>query len=420
MGRNGRAPGTAIGALAVAGILLVGIVPAGAASDVGSAKSWKRHAHLTPEGEGFVVFETPSGFGAVALVGRDATLYASSDGKRWKRTTQPAAFAEPMGIAEAATGNDQIVLAGSSGPEGQEARAFWFSKDGKRWTRRLGDPAVFGDPGSDVFVNGITWGKRQWVAVGADGLGAVLVPAVWTSKNGRTWTRAPSGGALTTTDTTFFREVAYGGGRFVAVGVERDTSPAQSTYDEAPAVFTSRDGERWSRTNLPAAPAEVARTTAVNPSVVRRIGADGVVYAAGRFVLWGDGTDALSQGSVTRTPFVVASRTGTSGWSGDVLPGSSATTNEVWNVTDVAGRGKTLVAVGYHSQPNVKGAAAIWVSTNAGRTWKLLRGRAFDLPPGLTFGGPSNVEVTKTGVLATGVPEGSGESDRVAWVNGSP
>jgi hypothetical protein len=86
----------------------------------------------------------------------------------------------------------------------------------------------------------------------------------------------------------------------------------------------------------------------------------------------------------------------------------------------VAGRGKTLVAVGYHSQPNVKGAAAIWVSTNAGRTWKLLRGRAFDLPPGLTFGGPSNVEVTKTGVLATGVPEGSGESDRVAWINGSP
>jgi hypothetical protein len=60
-------------------------------------------------------------------------------------------------------------------------------------------------------------------------------------------------------------------------------------------------------------------------------------------------------------------------------------------------------------------------SSGAGRRrWRRLTGHAFGLPPGLRFGGPSNVEVTKSGVLASGVPEGSSGSDRVVWIDGSP
>nr|WP_158540211.1 hypothetical protein [Thermus aquaticus]AWU47335.1 Cell wall binding protein [Thermus aquaticus] len=87
------------------------------------------------------------------------------------------------------------------------------------WTLRV--------PGFN-HLNSVTYGNGLFVAVRDSPSGS----AIYTSRNGRSWTEQPS------PTTKLLRDVAYGNGLFVAVGSEGT-------------ILTSRDGVRWMRRTSP-------------------------------------------------------------------------------------------------------------------------------------------------------------------------
>jgi hypothetical protein len=143
------------------------------------------------------------------------------------------AFPHPVGtaplFAAVAAGGSGFVFVGTelADPGAGDASVGAIvatSPDGLTWT--------FNEPTAPVFADGAMRG----VAAGPSGYVAVgqvqLVPAVWTSADGRSWTQLP--GAITPA-TASLRSVASGPGGFVAVG---DDSGAATSW-------TSADGQAW-------------------------------------------------------------------------------------------------------------------------------------------------------------------------------
>jgi hypothetical protein len=108
------------------------------------------------------------------------------------------------------------------------------------------DEAVFGGPGAQRMM-GVAHGNGMWVAVGTDTENRPLprdVAAVWTSPDGRRWNRIPNDpDAFSAEGSLTMSDVAFGDGQWVAVG---DVLPEPPSLQQ-PAVWTSRDGERWTR-----------------------------------------------------------------------------------------------------------------------------------------------------------------------------
>jgi hypothetical protein len=147
-------------------------------------------------------------------------------------------------------GHDEAVFGGSDGEQEQamlsvtrggpglvavgddleaEGAAVWTSPDGRQWSRVDHDEAVFGGPG-DQWMTSVARGGPGLVAVGLD-VGA----PVWTSPDGRQWSRVDHEGEVF--DGSVMTSVARGGPGLVAVG----------RHQQAAAVWTSPDGRQWSR-----------------------------------------------------------------------------------------------------------------------------------------------------------------------------
>ena len=125
-----------------------------------------------------------------------------------------------------------------------DAAAVWTSSDGVSWSRIEHDEDVFGA----ARMTSVTAGGPGFVAVGWDGHphGGEGNAVVWTSVDGVTWSRVPHGDAAfgQQGDFTGMKEVVAGGPGLVAVGV------SWSLHDDIPgpaAVWTSVDGRDWSR-----------------------------------------------------------------------------------------------------------------------------------------------------------------------------
>lgn len=145
-----------------------------------NGRSW-RVADELKLGEG-TVSDVAVGDGMVIVVGFDV-----DGGRVW--TGDPAdlrpvrdrdfAAAEVQGVAAADTG---FVALGRA--LGTMQPIAWTSSDGSDWERAELDDAVF--PPEDQ-INDLTWVDGRLVAVGASPDGGL----VWTSADGRTWTRQP-------------------------------------------------------------------------------------------------------------------------------------------------------------------------------------------------------------------------------------
>lgn len=122
--------------------------------------------------------------------------------------------------------------------------AIWTSTDGSGWDRVPGDVEVFGGEGFQS-IRGIVASDATLVAVGGDGSGDGRA-AVWTSDDGLAWSRAPDpDGELDGEGSQRMNAVAAHGGRFTAVGIEEaEDGGAVSTRA---AVWTSADGRSWTR-----------------------------------------------------------------------------------------------------------------------------------------------------------------------------
>ncbi len=248
---------------------------------------------VTAGGPGFVAV----GRGCVGEMPTcEAIVWTSTDGRAWTRapasdatnigayfaTTGPA-----IGMFDVAAGEPGIVAIGYAARPDLQATV-WFSLDGASWERiplGLEPPAASPSGLLGARVTAITWDGRQFVLVGEDrstwnGDGTTLAmakarAAVWTSPDGRTWTRVPHdpvfevGGFIDTTEdpvTGGMQGVTAGQAGLVAVGSVCQSNPAACQ----PAAWISKDGISWQRT------ADVPNV----PGVLKAVATSGTGYVA--------------------------------------------------------------------------------------------------------------------------------------------
>jgi hypothetical protein len=94
----------------------------------------------------------------------------------------------------------------------------WTSEDGRAWSRLSYDEDVFGGDG-DQLLWGLESSGGSYIAVGRDESGGGSDAAVWTSEDGFEWTRAPSDESVFGGDRAQeMRFVAAAEGRLVGAG----------------------------------------------------------------------------------------------------------------------------------------------------------------------------------------------------------
>jgi hypothetical protein len=140
-----------------------------------------------------------------------------------------------------------VLVASSVGCGGEQPPGGEPEGLGTSWTRVEHDDAVFGAEGEGyVGMISATAGGPGYVAVGwagTDDAADAGTVAVWTSPDGRTWTRVPDDdGVFAGSGSTSINAVAAGGPGLVAVGTEHRPNGLAGG-----AVWVSPDGVTWTR-----------------------------------------------------------------------------------------------------------------------------------------------------------------------------
>lgn len=181
-------------------------------------------------GSSFVAFGVE---GDVASGDFGVASWFSPDGVSWSRVALDADFFGQDVVLSVVPGGPGVVAFGT---------ALWTSSDGRSWDRfEYGE--VLG--GLESHLNDVVATDSGLVAVGADGSGGDRDAAIWTSFDGRTWTRV-------THDETMFggagdqlaSHVVAGDFGLLAIG--RTDSPSR------PVFWTSEDGSSWAAIEGPA------------------------------------------------------------------------------------------------------------------------------------------------------------------------
>ena len=141
-------------------------------------------------------------------------------------------------------GGPGLVAVGAEYTEAEGDVAVWTSLDGRAWSRVPHDESVFGGEGLQYPLGGAAGGPGL-VAVGVDEAGGDPDAAVWTSPDGLVWARVPHDEAVFGgNDLQTMTSVTTGGPGLVAVGADG------SGGDWVLAVWTSPDGLNWERLPL--------------------------------------------------------------------------------------------------------------------------------------------------------------------------
>jgi hypothetical protein len=179
-------------------------------------------------------------------------------------------FGGDADMSSVTAGGPGLVAVGPEFLEGPAA--VWTSADGLTWSRVPDDDEVFGGAG----IRDVTAGGPGLVAVGSfadEAAGVAQRAAVWTSVDGLTWSRVPHDEAMFGGgDEQRMTAVAVGGPGLVAVGWFAN----EGLYDQGTAVWTSVDGRTWSRVPYDEAVWGYGNVTSVVPvdSGLVAVGAD--------------------------------------------------------------------------------------------------------------------------------------------------
>jgi hypothetical protein len=166
----------------------------------------------------------------------------SPDGRTWH--LQPT-LGQSVNVSGLAVGRGGLVAVGTdaTGPMS------WHSTDGLTWTAAA-IPAAPDVPGDAIGVAAVSTAGDGWIAMGTENQPceidcdlAIDRAMVWVSADAVHWARQPDSPVLRRAAMT---AVVRGGSGFVAVGrAPRD--PASMTFPADAVVWTSADGQAWSR-----------------------------------------------------------------------------------------------------------------------------------------------------------------------------
>lgn len=170
--------------------------------------------------------------------GPQAMAWWSSDAATWRAA---AGFPTTDGtIAYTVAAGPSGLVAG--GVDASDA-AIWTSPDGRTWSR-VGDRGAFHDAAGPLEIRAVGWTGERWLAAGfRGGIVHPLTAAFWISKDAETWQRLP--------DQPDFgdgriEDLAVGRQGVVAVGYEGEYRQAREG-----AIWTSAEGLAWQRVTDP-------------------------------------------------------------------------------------------------------------------------------------------------------------------------
>ena len=152
---------------------------------------------------------------------------------------------------------------------------------GTTWTvASYGAGALDGGSGTGLILGGVAWGGGRFVAVGLKIGDSYIKELIVHSTDGTTWTAAPS-----VVGTHILRGVAWGSGRFVAVGSSLDGVLGGGLRSTGVGMH-STDGATWS-----AALGIGEAGDAVSTYLALAYGLTRVTWGGGRFVAVGNRRD---------------------------------------------------------------------------------------------------------------------------------
>jgi hypothetical protein len=203
-------------------------------------------------GRGQELLDVAAGGGRFVAVGwtgtateSDGVVWISKNGEHWTPAPDPTGTFRNTAGSQKLNGvvasTEGFMAVGSDG----EAAAVWVSTDGLEWAEARHDPGAF-DEGGPQFMRSVAKHGKTIVAVGGRGFGGGREAAGWYLATDGVWRRATvrSSSGQPTAD-ALMRDVAWVGGRLVAVGTARASKASPAGYDAA--VWTSDDGQVWTR-----------------------------------------------------------------------------------------------------------------------------------------------------------------------------
>jgi hypothetical protein len=257
------------------------------------------------------------------------------------RTWQLAPVRTPDGRRAPAGYAAELLAGGPQGWMAEGPHAIWTSRDGLSWTLAATHGISPREPGDSVWV--VTRTGQGFLAAGsATGGRAGARAVIWTSPDGLSWHRMTAAQAGLAGPGETVRNIAYASWRGSAVVISGDVARSGVAYD---GVWLSTDsGMTWTRVTVPAGhgsrtqvsglAASTAGLIAVRPGQSAAGTAEGVAYFS-------------PDGRTWRYAAVIGAG---QGWTPGVVKGS----------------GYGFVVTG----TTASGEIAAYTSTGAGRTWQ--------------------------------------------------
>jgi hypothetical protein len=377
----------------------------------------------------------PLGFVAAGVARRGSlsvpAVWWSLDGIGWRPVEGP--FAAGQAIEGLAVGRSGVVAVGTLQTGGEIDGMVWFSGDGTTWrTVPLGSAGFTGR--ADQRVHSVTaTAAGGFVAVGDDANADRRIAVVWNSPDGITWQRQPfSPDMAEYADVTSTGGVGVtaisGAGPLVAVGGGYGLQ-----------LWTSPDGRRWTRDDtsrsLGSADGALVANDGTGAVLIRPGG--GALHFRPKGGSWSEATDA----TVFPVPPHAFSINALARAGGRFLAFGRDTSSEpsggsaLWMSPDgrawerqpdpqqAFARGSVSAAVTFHGLVVAAGTrrdardeqvAAVWVSPDAGATWE----RVGDDNPAFFVGHTTQmfgIGLGAGGLVAVGLSYDSNTIDAHAW-----
>ena len=342
------------------------------------------------------------------------------------------AASAPAPIVSGTAGTQRLIAVGVDAAKGDSDAAVWLSDDqGQSWRRAAHDENVLGGPLSQRMGGVLLIGERL-VAVGYDysGSSSGLDAAVWLSDDlGESWRRVQKNQKVLGGDGT---QAMYGitktGNCLIAVGV------AGTNGEKNAAVWTSHDqGETWQRQF------DVAKAGS-SYEMLDVVQSENRLIAVGtqreerdlNGAVWVSDDNGKSWSQIKQDPFVLdgpgvqrlhtVKRLGSTiialgeNWNGERNEAALWRADKLGNIwvrtspeetvyqgvglvaNSVISTGDRIIAVGARTNQDSHEDAAVWISTDKGKTWERLPDETG------VFGGNKSQEMTSVVLVERPIP----------------